>query len=551
MQNITHSLHLPIYTSPMGNTNHDETTAASGYQLLFTSAAALLFIHEIWLLYNKYRNTSSNKASNAPVTPPHVWSFIPHIGSALELRKKTILDFIHTHADTLKSPIFTATIMGKKCVFMADSRMVPMVFSSRNDALDSNALQIHVLTKVLGYKQQDAVDIMTGTVLPTSQGHYNKHILARPALQIMIPQVQEYVNNEPHHNALAGGVVGWKQQGLYDMVQMHIFVASAAALLSPTVAKREYISVYRDLDEGFPYAFANMPRRFLPKFAASVEKLMELTGTKEFKEQGSNFIKVRHELGLSEDALNRSNGGFLWASVGNSIPAIFWVLYYILVKCIQEEVDRIFESLPQGQSIFDLQHLDDMVQLGSAFQEACRLQFGGFAVRDVTKDFVYEPKIRDNNGTSKCKSSTKYLIRKGTRVMGYAGVLHYDEAVFPNATEFQFDRFAPETDGKKAQFYDRNGKALMTPVMAFGGGSHMCPGRKFIGYENKAYVALLLRRFELRLTTKEVSVGIPGPKKINQGTGMNNPDREVYIEMRPRVLEADRALEGVNGMKEE
>eukprot|EP00541_Cyclophora_tenuis_P015730 CAMPEP_0116574544 /NCGR_PEP_ID=MMETSP0397-20121206/19453_1 /TAXON_ID=216820 /ORGANISM="Cyclophora tenuis, Strain ECT3854" /LENGTH=162 /DNA_ID=CAMNT_0004103321 /DNA_START=548 /DNA_END=1032 /DNA_ORIENTATION=- len=154
------------YSSSIMSNENPSTENQPLLSFIFTTIASILLLHQIWILTQKFKKQQT-KAAPSVITPPHVRTFIPHIGSALELRTKTILDFIRGHAAALNSPIFTATIMGKKCVFLADSRMVPMVFSSRNDALDSDALQIHVLSNVLGYKHQDAVDILDRT-LPIS-----------------------------------------------------------------------------------------------------------------------------------------------------------------------------------------------------------------------------------------------------------------------------------------------------------------------------------------------------------------------------------------------
>ena len=214
------------------------------------------------------------------------------------------------------------------------------------------------------------------------------------------------------------------------------------------------------------------------------------------------------------------------------------MLYYILkdkrgaYREIQEEIDQVVGSVPSKDAAdLTTEHLDRLVCLGSVFQEVGRMQFGGFTVRDVTENFVYETNMK---GQPEGKPS-KFLIRKGSRIMAYAGVQHYDDVIFEEPEEFQWDRFAKK-DGTKPQFFDKNGRRVVSPTLQFGMGTNLCPGRRFIEYENKAYLAMLLSRFEVRLCSEELSKETPGPDKLSHGISMNSPDREVHIELRPRSV---------------
>ena len=220
----------------------------------------------------------------------------------------------------------------------------------------------------------------------------------------------------------------------------------------------------------------------------------------------------------------------LWASIGNSLNGVFWTLYHILAdsngayESIQREIDRVH---PKHDSCLTWEQLDALVETRSAFKEACRMQSGSFHVRDLDQDFILEPKT-----SQKLKSQPpKFFLKKGTRIMGYGGVQHFDEAIFEKPFEFQWNRFAPLENGSMPEFKDRNGKTLSNPSLAFGGGSHACPGRRFIDYESTAYIAMLLARFDLRL----VSNDYPGIAKESIGVGIFDPEIDVQIEIRQRV----------------
>lgn len=69
--------------------------------------------------------------------------------------------------------------------------------------------------------------------------------------------------------------------------------------------------------------------------------------------------------------------GFLWASVANTIPAMFWAMYYLLrhpeaMAVLRDEIDRLLQSTGQKQgSGFSIhltrEQLDSLVYLGNLF----------------------------------------------------------------------------------------------------------------------------------------------------------------------------------------
>jgi len=70
-------------------------------------------------------------------------------------------------------------------------------------------------------------------------------------------------------------------------------------------------------------------------------------------------------------------------------------------------------------------------------------------------------------------TTTTNKLRKGDRVAMLSGLLHHDPAkVGPHPEEFQLDRYLAKSG---------------TPLMPFGGGISLCPGRKFALREIKAF----------------------------------------------------------------
>ena len=156
-----------------------------------------------------------------------------------------------------------------------------------------------------------------------------------------------------------------------------------------------------------------------------------------------------------------------------------------------------------------------MEVLSSCFSEALRLYHGAFTVREATDNFVFDPKK---------KGQHKYLIQKGTRVMAFQSTLHYNEALFEEPEMFQYDRFLPK-NGVQKQVTEQN-------IRSFGGGTRLCPGRKFIRYEVHAFVALLMSKFDMRIVKDSPR---PNINYSMQGVGISHPDTSVMVEIHSRV----------------
>lgn len=68
---------------------------------------------------------------------------------------------------------------------------------------------------------------------------------------------------------------------------------------------------------------------------------------------------------------------FLWASVGNTIPATFWAMYYLLrhpeaLAMVRDEIDHLLQSTGQKKGsaysiLLTREQLDSLVYLGNLF----------------------------------------------------------------------------------------------------------------------------------------------------------------------------------------
>ena len=123
-----------------------------------------------------------------------------------------------------------------------------------------------------------------------------------------------------------------------------------------------------------------------------------------------------------------------------------------------------------------------------------------------------------------------FQIEKGSRLVAFWDLLHSDPAIFENPEEFQYDRFV---NMKDSVYTYKSGKKLPhSPVMSFGGGSHLCPGRKFIAYEVRLFMAMLMLNFDIRLMSPSSYVR-PKIDQAQQGLGIAKPDSDPKVQIRP------------------
>merc|ERR1711862_103321 len=110
-------------------------------------------------------------------------------------------------------------------------------------------------------------------------------------------------------------------------------------------------------------------------------------------------------------------------------------------------------------------------------------------------------------------------------------MMNRDPYIYVNPDKFQFDRF---TQSQRIYKY-RSGKSLThPPLVVFGGGSHLCPGRKFISNEIKLLLAILMTNFDMKICEGETH---PQINFAAQGIGISVPDRDVKIDIKVRERE--------------
>lgn len=247
------------------------------------------------------------------------------------------------------------------------------------------------------------------------------------------------------------------------------------------------------------------------------EKVAQMQRRSEIVQERQEMLKKYY--GHEEFEIGAHHLGLLWASLANTIPAMFWAMYYLLqhpeaMEVLRDEIDSFLQSTGQkkgpGISVhFTREQLDSLVCLESAILEVLRLCSYSSIIREVQEDMDFSSESRS------------YRLRKGDFVAVFPPMIHNDPEVFDAPKDFRFDRFVE--DGKKKTTFFKGGKKLKSYIIPFGLGTSKCPGRYFAINEMKLLVIILLTYFDLEvIDTKPI-----GLNHSRMFLGIQHPDSDI------------------------
>eukprot|EP00658_Telonema_sp_P-2_P031113 TRINITY_DN23357_c0_g1_i3.p1 TRINITY_DN23357_c0_g1~~TRINITY_DN23357_c0_g1_i3.p1 ORF type:complete len:380 (-),score=50.84 TRINITY_DN23357_c0_g1_i3:408-1547(-) len=189
----------------------------------------------------------------------------------------------------------------------------------------------------------------------------------------------------------------------------------------------------------------------------------------------------------------------VWAAQGNTIPATFWTIAYILSNpvwkhTVVQEVRTHFQGQPNLEGEFDVSKLKS---LDACFKEALRIKGTGAEFRIVLKDHVIHS---ETTGRS-------FQLRKGQDLYNSSYFTHHDEKLWERPEEFIPERWTSKRETPLPEY----------AYMPWGAGLHVCAGRYLARLEIVIFVALLLRDFDCELaaplpgTVWENAIGVVRP----------------------------------------
>ncbi|RKL04783.1 hypothetical protein BFJ71_g3564 [Fusarium oxysporum] len=220
-------------------------------------------------------------------------------------------------------------------------------------------------------------------------------------------------------------------------------------------------------------------------------------------------VKFLRSTGFTDDDLAHMETLLPWVGVTNTAPTLFWLFVHVLtnphyLSRVRTEIEEIIiiTNGPDGKTAtFDVRKLEKCCPfLHACYQESLRHYLHSIGNRRVMED----TKVQDAQGRS-------YLLKKGFNIQWAPSVTHFINEIWgPDANTFKPERFLDVSvqDEKK-----RRGSQL-----SFGGGKHLCPGRKFAFTEILGFVGVVALSFEAE------GLSLPKSRDPGVGVGPRMPD---------------------------
>ncbi|XP_036374520.1 cytochrome P450 7B1 [Megalops cyprinoides] len=465
--------------------------------------------------------------------PPLIKGWIPYIGKALEFGRdahKFLTSYKEKYGD-----IFTVRIAGKYMTFIMDPVLYPNVIKHGRQ-LDFHEFSDQVAPVTFGYPpirsaKFPGMDEEIQKSYRLLQGENLSSLTENMMGNLQLVFRQDYLGEEGE----------WRTGDMYSFCNQVMFEATFMTMYGkPTHAARHagmaaLREKFEKFDAMFPLLIAQIPisllgatkavrddliRFFLP------EKMSAWCGSSRFIQRRTEVFEQYDLLGDLDKAAHHF--AILWASVGNTVPATFWAMYYLVthpdaLAAVRGELDHILQlegrepGRPRNITL-TLEQLDSLLYLGSAISESLRLSSASMNIRVAQEDFT----LRLERGRS-------IAVRKGDVIALYPQSVHTDPDIFQDPEVYKFDRFVE--DGKEKTDFYKHGQKLKYYRMPFGSGSTKCPGRYFAVNEMKQFLSLVLLYFDVEVLEGQKKVSLDSSRA---GLGILLPASDVRFRYRPR-----------------
>lgn len=436
--------------------------------------------------------------------PPLLRGRVPFLGMALPFGRDgmTLLAELRAqHGD-----VFTLFIAGQRMTFMLDPLGVPAVLKS--EMLRFKPVADDVLVK--GFGIEDIERVRRNEELERASKIYLKGEHLRPLTTRMEEQLRRLLPERLRQT---------DQLELYRFISDVMFEAATEALFGAGDDVEALARSFADFDRDFPLLVAGLPRFLTKNGVAGRDALARrLSGPT----QGPSAWVDRREAIIEQEGIGSALRGrmqttVLWAAQANTLPATFWTVAHLLRH---PEAEAAVRAELEGVDIETLatDQLDSLRILDSAVRESLRLSSGSLVVRRVMEDMVLDT------------PGGRWALREGDRLCLASYLTHRDPEIYEEPERYRYDRFFTERGTKQ---FSKRGQRVPLPLMPFGGGVSMCPGRFFAINEIKLLVALVMSRADLELAAPDEE--LPGFDLRRAGLGIYPPARDLTVRVRPRA----------------
>ncbi|XP_018612986.1 25-hydroxycholesterol 7-alpha-hydroxylase isoform X2 [Scleropages formosus] len=462
--------------------------------------------------------------------PPLIKGWIPYVGKALEFGRdpSTFLAALKKkHGD-----VFTVRIAGKYMTFVMNPALYPAVIK-HGKQLDFHEFSDEVSPRTFGYPPIRS---------PKFSGLHEQiqrsyQFLKGENLNSLAQSVVENLELVLRQDHMTEGSQ-WMTDELYGFCFRVMFEASFMTLYGrPAQGSRhtqmaELAKRFRKFDAILPFLIAGVPISLLGaarsarkelKCFLQPQKLASWVAPSRFIQERVEVFEQYHLLGDLDKAGHHFT--MLWAAVGNTVPASFWAVYYLLMDpealaAVREEVHSVLEPGSEWSHALTRERMDNLLLLDSALSESLRLSAASMNIRVAQEDF-----------TLMLAPDYSVDLRRGDIVALYPQSMHMDPEIFEEPQTYKFNRFVE--DGELKRRFGKPGQKLTYSCMPFGSGSTKCPGRHLAVLEIKQFLSLLLLHFDIELLEAQKPVGLDLSRA---GLGILFPAADVRFRYRRRTV---------------
>ncbi|XP_038575110.1 cytochrome P450 7B1 isoform X2 [Micropterus salmoides] len=478
----------------------------------------------------------SRESSGRDGEPPLIKGWIPFVGKALEFGRDAH-KFLEDHK-TKFGDIFTVRIAGKYMTFIMDPLLYPNIIKQGRQ-LDFHEFSNQVAPFTFGYppiitRKFPGLREEIGRSFQLLQGDDLTALTESMMGNLMLVFRQDHLGEDG----------GWKNGSVYEFCNSVMFEATFLTMYGRPASTRRHsgMGVLREdfvrFDTMFPLLIAQIPIWLLGQTKMIREKLINFFLPHKMKcwSNTSQFIKRRAELFEQYDTFRdvdkaAHHFAILWASVGNTVPATFWAMYYLVshpeaLQVVRQEIHDVLrlsgvEFSRDRDVTLSREQLDKLLYLESAINESLRLSSASMNIRVAQEDF-----------SLRLDGERSVAVRKGDIIALYPQSMHMDPEIYEEPQTFRLDRYIQ--DGREKTDFYKNGQKLKYYRMPFGSGSSMCPGRHFAINEIKQFLCLLLLYFDLQLEEGQPRATLD-PSRA--GMGILLPSRDVRFRYRLQTVQ--------------
>ncbi|KAI0142915.1 cytochrome P450 [Xylariaceae sp. FL1272] len=470
--------------------------------------------------------------------PPIIPFTVPFLGPVVGMLTKKA-KFYNYLRDVYGHPIYTLRLPGSRIYVVHSTSLIPVV-QRQFKTLAFGPIELRAAENVMGISKA-AISIMSEGVVDDNGylGAFTHaiHPALSPGSEL---DAMNRVAIQTISTSLNTFATGPRRLKLFEWARHEIFVASCDGIYGPQNPIRDpkVEAAWYQFEPSIVLFLVNLMPKYLASNAYRSREIVVEALTRYYSNGGQNeasgLTKRRYEhnvsFNLPASDLPRTEVGNIFAIIGNTGPAMFWMLYHIYSDSILlEECRREVSSIMEESSVCKIGVTSVKSKcpiLLSTLQEVLRYHGTGISTRMVLEDYKL-------NGT--------YLLKKGNMLMIPAPVQHTFRDIWgDDVNEFYAKRFV--------RSLSRN-RPNPVAFRGFGGGTVLCPGRHFASTEILAFTALMIMRFDIK------PVGgrwiTPGSEKAPPSASVAPPDTDIDIDLVPRddreweiaFMESDKPVE--------